>query len=339
MTPVFHPSLVNSPFADPCVYVDFLFDRRALLFDLGTLTALPTRKVLRISHIFISHTHIDHFIGLDHLVRLCLGRQKQIHLFGPAGFVDQVWHRLASYTWNLVYNYDTDFTIVATEILPDGSGLSSEFHCLHGFKPENTVARRFTGGIIHHEEGLCVKTTLLDHKIPSLAYSLEEKLHVNILKNHLEELGLEVGPWLNELKTAIQEGKPDNTPIRACRAKGESAATGPVFTLGELRERIVKIEPGQKVCYVTDAAFTQKNAERIVDLARGADYLFIEATFLDDDSDRAATRHHLTASQAGELARRAEVARVIPFHFSPRYTGRGNEITAELQQAWNGFSP
>lgn len=334
MTPVFHPVLVNSPFADPCVYVDFLFDRRAMLFDLGTLSDLPTRKILRISHIFVSHTHIDHFIGFDHLVRLCLGRQKQIHLFGPAGFVDQVWHRLASYTWNLVYSYDTDFTVVATEIHPDGSGLSSEFHCLRGFKPENVTVRRFTDSIIHLEEGLLVRAAQLDHKIPSLAFSLEEKLHVNILKKRLEEAGLVVGPWLNGLKQAIQQEKPDDTPIQAAGTRGAV-----VLTLRELREQIVKIETGQKVCYVTDAAFTPENAERIVDLAREADYLFIEATFLDDDSDRAATRHHLTASQAGKLARRAAVARVIPFHFSPRYTGRGNEISAELQQAWNGFSP
>jgi hypothetical protein len=30
MTPQFHPSLVNDPFDDPAVYVDFLYERRAL---------------------------------------------------------------------------------------------------------------------------------------------------------------------------------------------------------------------------------------------------------------------------------------------------------------------
>lgn len=335
MTPIFHPILVNSPFEDPCVFVDFLFSRRAILFDLGNITNLPARKILRASQIFVSHAHIDHFIGFDHLVRLCLGREKRIHIFGPPGFVDQVWHRLASYTWNLVYNYDTDFTIIATEIHPDASGLSSEFHCLQGFRPENVVARHFVDNLIHDEEGLSVRVALLDHKIPSLAFALEEKMHINILKNRLEEMGLEVGPWLKELKVAIQRGEPDDMPIRAIGRKGAVDDTR-VFALKDLREQAVRVVAGQKVCYVTDAAFTPENAERIVALAKGADYLFIESTFLEAEAERAALRYHLTARQAGELARRAGVARAIPFHYSPRYAGMEAEIMDEMERAWKG---
>ncbi len=335
MTPVFHPTLVNSPFEDPCVYVDFLFSRRAMLFDLGTLSGLPPRKILRIGHVFVSHAHIDHFIGFDHLMRLFLGREKRIHIFGPPGFVDQVWHRLASYTWNLVYSYDSDFTIIASEIHPDGNGLSSEFHCLHGFKPENTMARRFTGDLIHEEEGLSVRVAVLDHKTASLAFSLEEKLHVNIMKNRLDEMGLAVGPWLKELKQAIMRGDADDMPIRATRHAGSGEA-GTNVSLKELRERAVRVEAGQKICYVTDAAFTAENAERIIALARGADYLFIEAAFPETEAARAGERSHLTARQAGELARRAGAARVVPFHFSPRYTGLEQELGEELERAWQG---
>jgi ribonuclease Z len=331
MTPIFHPSLVNSSFEDPCVYVDFLFNRRAILFDLGTLTRLPIRKILRISHVFVSHTHIDHFIGFDHLLRLCLGREKRVHLFGPPGFVDQVGHRLASYSWNLVYSYDTDFTIIAQEVHPEGNGLSSEFHCQHGFKPENSMVQQFTGNLIHDEEGLSVHVAVLDHKIASLAFSLEEKLHVNIMKNRLDEMGLLVGPWLKELKSAIMGGKANDTPIRAVGRKGIT-----ILTLKELREQAVKVEAGQKVCYVTDAAFTPDNAERIVALTRDADYLFIETTFPEADAGLAAERCHLTARQAGELARRAGAVRVIPFHFSPRYTDQEQDLRIELERAWRG---
>lgn len=332
MTPVFHPTLVNSPFEDPCVYVDFLFSRRAMLFDLGTLTGLSPRKILRIGHVFVSHAHIDHFIGFDHLVRLCLGRDKRVHLFGPAGFVDQVWHRLASYTWNLVYSYESDFTIIASEVHADGSGLTTEFHCLHGFKPENTTAHRFTGGLIHEEEGLTVRAAVLDHKTASLAFSLEERQHVNVMKNRLDEMGLAVGPWLKELKAAVIRGEADNTQIAALAAGG---ATVPM-TLGEVRERATRVEAGQKVCYVTDAGYTAANAERIVALAGGADYLFIEATFPEAEAGRALERSHLTARQAGELGRRAGAARVLPFHFSPRYTGHEQELRAEVGRAWHG---
>ena len=73
MKPVLHAQLVNSPFGDPCLYIDFLFERRALQFDLGDISRLSARKLLRISHIFVSHTHMDHFIGFDSIVRVCLG--------------------------------------------------------------------------------------------------------------------------------------------------------------------------------------------------------------------------------------------------------------------------
>ena len=328
MTPIFHPVLINAPFDDPGVFVDFLYSRRALLFDLGTLNNFSTRKLLRTSHVFVSHAHIDHFIGFDHLLRLCLGREKRLHLYGPAGFVAQVGNRLAAYSWNLVYSYETDFTIVASEVHADASGLSAEFHCQRRFAVEDLRPCSFAGDLLHDEAGLRVRVAHLDHKIPSLAFALEEKLHVNIMKNRLEELGLEVGPWLKELKGAILRGEPDDTSI--------ATATGEVRSLGELKAEAVRISAGQKVCYVTDAGYTPENAAKIVALAQGADYLFIEATFLHAEAERAAERSHLTARQAGELARAAGVARVIPFHFSPKYRGQEEELQAELERAWQG---
>jgi ribonuclease Z len=329
MTPQFHPSTVNGPFDDPAVYVDFLYDRRALLFDLGDIRALSPRKILRISHIFISHCHIDHFIGFDHVVRLCLGREKRLHLFGPPGFSAQVEHRLASYTWNLVESYPTDFTVVASELQPDGRSLSAEFHCRRGFKRENERTELLPDGIVLDEETFRLRTAFLDHKTVSLAYALEEKDHVNIMKNRLLELGLPAGQWLADLKREIVRGEPDDRPFRAWwHAAGGVAERH--FTLGELKTRILHVVPGQKIAYVTDAAYTPANAEKIVALAHGADCLFIEATFLDAERERAAERHHLTARQAGVLARRAEVGRVVPFHFSPRYQGREDMLREEL---------
>lgn len=333
MTPLFHPGLVNPPLEDPCVYVDFLFSRRAFLFDLGSISSLPARKLLRISHVFVSHTHIDHFIGFDHLLRICLGREKQVHLFGPPGFIEQVAHRLASYSWNLVQNYDTDFTIVVSEIHPGFRGLTSEFHCRQGFREEAAQSSLFANNLLHEEEGLSVRTALLDHKIPSLAFALEEKLHINIMKNRLDEMGLVVGAWLKGLKRAIQRGVPDETLIATNGRAGQGEEK--FLPLGVLK-KATSIVAGQKICYVTDAGFTQSNAEKIVDLVRAADYLFIEAAFLEQDAARAAERSHLTARQAGELARRAGVARVIPFQISPRYAGREAEIFDELEQAWKG---
>jgi len=100
--PIFQAELVNRAFGDPGVYLDLKFERRALLFDLGDISALPTRKLLRISDVFVSHTHMDHFSGFDHLLRVCVGRDSGVNLYGPARFIAQLEHKLAAYTWNLV---------------------------------------------------------------------------------------------------------------------------------------------------------------------------------------------------------------------------------------------
>ena len=47
-------------------------------------------------------------------------------------------------------------------------------------------------------------------------------------------------------------------------------------------------------------------------------------------------KNHLTAAQAGRIARAAQAKLVQPFHFSPRYEGREAELVAELQAAWSG---
>ncbi|GFO58492.1 ribonuclease Z [Geomonas silvestris] len=335
MTPHFLPNLVNRSFGDPGVYLDFLFERRAILFDLGDLAPLAPRKLLRISDVLISHTHIDHFIGFDTLLRILLGREKSLRLFGPPGFLRQLESRLASYSWNLVGSYPCEFRVVGHELHPDGRVLAAGFSSRRAFAREDDSEGAFEDGLILNEADFQLRVAFLEHSLPCLAFAFQEKRHVNFMKNRLEELGAPVGPWLSEVKGAVLRDAPDHTLIRVAPG-GKGLPEEMVFTLGELKERVLELVPGEKVAYVTDTAYTPENCRRIVELAQGADYFFIEATFLDADRERAADRAHLTARQAGELARAAGAARVIPFHFSPRYLGREHELRREVQEAFQG---
>ena len=73
--------------------------------------------------------------------------------------------------------------------------------------------------VLLEEEAFRIRTTCLDHQISCLAFALEEKQHLSIWKNRLQELGLSPGPWLQDLKRAVLARQPDNTPIRVSRRK------------------------------------------------------------------------------------------------------------------------
>lgn len=335
MKPLFHPRLVNDPFGDPGLYVDFLFERRALLFDLGDLSPLPARQLLKVTHAFVSHTHMDHFAGFDALLRLFLGREKALHLFGPPGFIDRVEHKLAGYTWNLVANYESDFLLRAIEVSPEGDAAAALFRSRTGFRRETAEAPSSPPGLLLDEDTFQVHAAFLDHQIPCLAFSLEEKFHVNVWKNGLAELGLPTGPWLRDLKSAVVRDEPSETQVTV-RWHEQGTPRERRISLGELRERVLRIVPGQKIAYVTDAGYTPENAAAIVDLARGADALFIETAFTHDEERRAAEKYHLTSRQAGELARAAGVKRLIPFHFSPKHAGEEERLIREAMEAFEG---
>lgn len=336
MRPSFHPRLINGPFEDPGLFVPFVFEKRALLFDIGDTQSLDPRDVLKISHIFVSHTHIDHFIGFDRLLRLFLGRDKTLHLYGPAGIHRNVEGKLAGYSWNLVQNYENRFILHVSEVASSGIDTRT-YHCRDRFIPKDLpVTAPFTGKILE-ETSLSVSAEILDHDIPCLGFSLTERFHVNIMKDRLAALGLPVGPWLGLFKKALFE---DRDPKTEVDIPVEGSPDTRRYRLGELASKIALITPGQKITYITDAACTPSNREKILQLAADADQLFIEAAFLSADRGKARKKRHLTARQAGEFAGEARAKQFTVFHFSPRYTDREQALIDEATAAYhNTFRP
>lgn len=326
---------VNGPFEDPGVFVDLRYGRRAFLFDLGDIAALSVREVLRLRDVFVSHAHMDHFSGFDRLLRLALGRDLEIRLFGPAGLIERVDHKLQGYTWNLLGGYANELGFVVIELHESGLGRQARFRLRDGFARRDEVHVSLPAGILLDEGNLCARAAILDHGIPCLGFALEEKWHVNVRKNRLLELGLATGPWLRRLKELALAGAPEDHLVLAPAAEPRCNVEQR-YALGFLKDRLLDIVRGNRIAYVTDAAWTEANVRAIVELACGAEILFIEAAFLDRESDRAAARRHLTAKQAGTLARLAGVRRVVPFHFSPRYAAEETALYLEVDAAFAG---
>lgn len=334
MRPLIHSRLINPPFGDPGVYLDFMYERRAMLIDLGDLSPLSDRNLLNVQHVLVSHTHMDHFAGLDRLIRILLGRDRVLNLVGPPGFIDRVYHRLASYTWNLVSGFSTELVLTVGEYHEDGSLHMARLNCRDAFRVDRLDPKPAEKGVLLAEREYLVRAAVLDHGIPCLGFAIEQKRHVNVWKNKVEEMGFRVGPWLRRLKLAILDERPPDSPFTVVwrdHAGEEHRAT---HRLGELAERLTHMERGQKVAYVTDVGWNAANRRRIVKLAKEADLLYIEAPFLEEDAEIASAKNHLTAAQAGRLAREAGVRRVVPFHFSPRYSEREADLRTEAERAF-----
>jgi ribonuclease Z len=322
MRPNLHPRLVNGRFGDPALFVEVLHRREALLFDAGDLSSLSTRDLLRVEQLFISHMHMDHFIGFDTLLRVNLGREKTIRVVGPIGIVECIAHKLKGYAWDLVDRYQADLVIevlaAGAEELEDGA----RFAFKRRFEREPLA----TPWCLLPSAALQVEIALLEHHGPCLGFALSEPEHYNVWKSRLTERGLHAGPWLEELKGAIRAGATDTALI--------PLGGGETRQLGELRD-LVTISRGQKLAYVTDVADTASNRASIVNLARDADLLFLEARFADADRQAAHERAHLTTTAAGEIAREAKVRRFEPFHFSARYRTDETRMLDEAAAAFH----
>ncbi|MGM9335350.1 ribonuclease Z [Streptomyces murinus] len=85
---------------------------------------------------------------------------------------------------------------------------------------------------------------------------------------------------------------------------------------GVTLEEVSEVRRGQRFAFVMDTRL----CEGVYTLAEGCDLLVIESTFLDEDEELAVEHGHLTAGQAGAVARGAGVRHLVLTHFSQRYS-------------------
>lgn len=154
-----------------------------------------------------------------------------------------------------------------------------------------------TGGLVYEDQEIMVESLLLDHRVDSYGYRIAEKDKAGSLDlKRLAEYGLKPGPAYGRLK------------------RGESIDLGngqllnPEDVLGSPKKgRIVAILGDTRPC------------DNVLTLARDADLLVHEATFMHDLKESAYNYHHCTSIQAAEAALKAGAKELILTHFSSRY--------------------
>jgi len=315
----FYSRLINGPFDDPGIYVRMARESRAFIVDPGFSTNLSAGDILKVTDIFVSHAHVDHFIGFDNILRTCLKKAGTVRLYGPEGFIDKVEGRLNGYTWNLTEACRLSIEVSAVE---GGTVKKAMFRASEAFKREDLETLPFKGVLVE-EKLFKVSAVVLDHKIPCLAFSIMEDYHINIDKAKLAGMGLPVGPWLKTFKMAVRENNIDSV----------IDIDGQAYRVEDLRA-IANITDGQKLTYVVDAVGSDENIQKIIELAKGSNVLYIEAYYSNEDRDIAKERFHLTAGEAGRIARKASVGRMETFHYSPRYINDPDILVKEAEAAF-----
>ena len=309
--------LVNGVFGDPLLHVRMRHRGRSLLFDLGSSECLSARAAHRITDVFITHAHLDHIGGFLWLLRSRIGAFPPCRLYGPPGLSRHIAGFLDGVLWDRVAERAPRFEVAELhgDVLQCFTLIAGRSGC------QPLAQRAAPHGIVCDEPDFKVRAITLDHGTPVLAFAFEPAAQLNLRKDRLQARRLTPGPWLAALKHNLVTG---NTAARIALPDGSEVESG------DFAADLILVRPGKKLAYATDFGDNNDNRTRLIELARYAHTFFCEATFLTADSEQANRTGHLTARACGEIATAAQVARLVPFHFSRRYANDPQQIYAEI---------
>lgn len=247
-------------------------NERLFLLDCAEGTQVQLRKIKiriqRVSNIFISHLHGDHFFGLIGLVSSMhlLGRNKPLNIYGPAKLEEILKIQLDASETKL--NYELIF---------------------HPLKMDSIET-------IYEDEKLTISTIPMNHSIPTVGFLFREKLGKRrLIRGKIAELNIPVQNIL-----PIKNGA-DFLDENGVLHKNSEVTENPLVP--------------RTYAYCSDTSYY----EPIIPIIKGADLLYHETTFMQDMAKAAADKLHSTTIEAGTIAKKAEVKKLIIGHFSMRY--------------------
>ncbi|NLT34681.1 MAG: ribonuclease Z [Gaiellales bacterium] len=239
----------------------------------GTQRQLMRSAGVRVDHIFLTHLHGDHYLGLPGLLKTMSlqGREGSLDIWGPPGLEEL---------------FNGSYRVFGRQLFALN---------LHEARP----------GVVTQIDGCRVIAARTEHGPPSLAYAFEEESRPGLF--HPERavaLGVPPGPLFRQLQLGET-------------VRGENGR------LVEPEEVMDGRRPGRKIVISGDTRPTFN----VIELARAATVLVHDATFSEEERERAVETRHSTAAEAAGVAALAGAGLLVLTHISSRHS-RG-ELLAE----------
>ena len=324
LEPVFFSGLLDDPVLS--VYVRPL--GRGILMDCGRIHHLAKRVLKSTSALFITHAHMDHFMGIDTFLRTLHVSPRTTDIYGPPGLADKMGAKLSGYDWNLAEPYWGSFRVhevfahrIATTLFSGPDGFAR--HC-----PAEQARR---DRVLYSNRFLQVEAETCDHRIPSLIYRISELPSFQVDDGRIEAAGLVKGEWLRILRRLFAHGGMEGEAVTVLHRRGDEVVEERAEDAARLYGSIRGERPGASIGYVTDIGFSDENLEKLTALLKGVTLLVCECSFLEADRDKARVSSHLCTGDVNFLVERLRPAFFLPMHLSKSYIHTWERLYEELE--------
>ena len=170
-------------------------------------------------------------------------------------------------------------------------------------------------GDVVRRTNYAVRAIGVDHRINALGYALEEDIRAGRFNpERARELQVREGPDFGKLQ------------------RGEAVLALDGVTWVQPSDVVGPSRPGRKLVLSGDT----RPCEALTLAAEGADILIHESTFSDDEQQRALETRHSTAREAGRVASRAHVKRLILTHLSSRHDTEPGRLATQAREEFSG---
>ena len=226
-------------------------------------------------------------LKLSRLNHICISHLHGDHCFGLLGLISTL--NLLGRTAELHIHSPKGLETLLTPMLDFFNRQMTYKVLFHEFDTKEPMQ-------IYEDRSLTVTTIPLRHRMPCCGFLFAEKRRPNHIIREMVDFYQVPVYELNRIKNGADYVTPEGKTVSNNLLTRPSA-------------------PSRSYAYCSDTIYLPSIVEQI----KGVDLLFHEATFANEDAPRAKETFHTTAAQAAEIARKAEVKKLLIGHFSARY--------------------